>query len=47
MLLIHVASAAAQAVGLMIGEGPSLMRFTDFELGEAARMDTSAAPDSP
>ena len=40
MLLIHVASAVAQAVGLMIGEGPSLMRFTDFELGEAARVDT-------
>jgi len=43
MLLIHTASAVAQAVGLMIGEGPSLARFTDFELSEAARVDTSPA----
>lgn len=47
MLLIHMASAVAQTVGLMIGEGPAQARFTDFELGEAARVDSPVAPDRP
>jgi len=47
MVLIHIVSAVAQAVGLVFGEGRAQTNFTSFELGELARADAPVSPGRP